>query len=237
MRSVVAALIVLCSLSACSQQPSAGVQIALSSDPFPLTVGQTTLLVSVTDVDGTPVDGATVEVSGNMKMPGMLPQTGSTNIAVNGEYQVPIIWPMVGEWTIDVTATLPDRQVQERFDVFIYGVPAYNGGSRTTYRSVREVSADVSSNAEHEFWIVIPLGTQALIRSGMGDDVIPADIRLNLSGQHVLVIRNDDIADHTVGPFFVRAGETIRQNFTQTAVFQGTCTIRHNADINIVVEA
>jgi hypothetical protein len=71
----------------------------------------------------------------------------------------------------------------------------------------------------------------------MGDDVIPADIRLNLSGQHVLVIRNDDIADHTVGPFFVRAGETIRQNFTQAAVFQGTCTIRHNADINIVVEA
>jgi hypothetical protein len=233
----VAALIILVSLAACREQPAGGVEIGMSSDPFPLAVGQTTLLISLADADGTPVNDAAIEISASMDMQGMLPQTGQTDVASNGEYRVPIIWPMMGEWTIAVTATLPNQRLQEQFDVFIYAVPPTNESNRASYPSVSDVNAEVSSNSADEFWIVIPLGTQAMIRSGMGEDVIPADIRLNLSGQHILVIRNDDIADHTVGPFFVRAGETIRQNFTQTAVYQGTCTIRHNADINLVVEA
>jgi len=84
---------------------------------------------------------------------------------------------------------------------------------------------------------VIPMGTQALMRSGQGDDVIPEEIRLDLSGRHVLVIRNDDIADHVVGPFFVRSGEIIRQRFTSPAEFQGVCTIRHGAEVSIIVES
>jgi hypothetical protein len=101
---------------------------------------------------------------------------------------------------------------------------------------VREVNTAVATNPEQELWIVIPQGTQQMMRTGQGADVIPPEIHLSLAGQNTLVIRNDDIADHTVGPFFVRAGETVRQQFTRAAEYLGKCTISHGAEVSIVVE-
>jgi hypothetical protein len=149
------------------------------------------------------------------------------------------MWSMPGEWVVDVTAAVPesgDSSVHEQFNVFIYPVPQYDAGGQTSYRSVREVNTAVATNPEQELWIVIPQGTQQMMRTGQGADVIPPEIHLSLAGQNTLVIRNDDIADHTVGPFFVRAGETVRQQFTRAAEYLGKCTISHGAEVSIVVE-
>ena len=219
--------------------PASTVQIHLTSDPFPSAVGSETFYVSLTGSDGVPVANAAIEVSANMMMPVMLPlagralsQSGSKN-----QYPVSIIWPMAGQWEVDVKATLPDQTVvQDQFDLYVYGVPPMRVEGETSYRSASEIKAEVSANAAHEYWIEIPQGTQTLLRSGQGEDLIPAKIHLNLNGQNILVIRNDDIADHTVGPFFIKAGETIRQEFTRAAVFQGKCTIRHGAEVSIIVD-
>lgn len=222
-----------------AMRPQAGnVALELRSDPFPLSVGTSMLLVSVNQSVGAAVSGATVSVTAEMDHAGMLPVSGVSSTLVDGAYHVPIIWSMPGHWTVNVTARLPDQQtLQEQFEVYVYSIPPANAIPSAPFRSVREVEATVTANEERELWIVIPQGTREMIKLGQGDDVIPAEIRLQLSGQNVLVIRNDDIADHTIGPFFIRAGETIRQEFTNTAVFQGTCTVRHNAEVSIIVEA
>lgn len=223
-----------------ASQPTASAQIRLSSQPFPLAVGPSTVLVSLTDAYGSALDGAVVEVSGTMLHKGMLPVplTGRASVSTNGVYAMRILWPMLGDWIVDITATLPDQQrVQERFEIFIYDIPRASNGGDAYYKSVGENAKLAAQRPSNELWIVIPQGTQAMMRAGQGDDIIPLEIRLNLAAQHTLVIQNNDITDHTIGPFFVRAGETVRQTFTRPAVYQGVCSIRHSEEVNIIVES
>jgi hypothetical protein len=105
----------------------------------------------------------------------------------------------------------------------------------TTFRSASEINALVSDPAR-ELAIVIPQGTQALIRLGQAEDLIPTEIRLNVSGQNTLVIQNNDIVDHTIGPFLVRSGEVVRQKFTSPSVYQGVCSLNVAEAISIIVE-
>jgi hypothetical protein len=217
------------------QQPAAEVHIRMSSQPFPLAVGSNTLLISLVTEDGAPVDGAAISVASHRDHPGMLPMTGRAGSSTDGQYRVPITWPMMGPWRVDVTAELPNERgvIQEQFEVFVYAIrPA--GASQAEYRSVRENEVVVSAHPERELWILIPQGTQAMLTEG--HQIMPDEIRLKLDGPNTLVIRNDDLTDHMIGPFFVRPGETIRQEFTQPAVFQGTCTISRSGDISIIVE-
>jgi len=219
-----------------SQQPDATVRIGLTSAPFPLTVGSSTLLVSLTDAAGAPIDGATLTVTGNLGHQGMLPMTGRGNTMVNGVYPVRMSWSSSDDWLIDVTAVLADDKtvVREQFPVFVYAIPPSYDNPAARYRSLSENTDLMAVNASREKWIIIPQGTQALLRQGHGEDT--ADILLKIGGQDTLVIRNDDIADHTVGPFFIRSGETIRQRFTEPAVFVGVCSISDSGSISIIVE-
>jgi len=235
--ALAAIVVILAALWIVSQKPTSNaVQISLSSEPFPLSVGSSTLLVSLKRADGAPIDNAAVEVSGQMQHQGMLPLTGRTSSSANGEYRVPIIWPMMGQWMVDVTARLPDGgQAADQYEVVVYAVPPHYNGSRTTYRSVSE-STSLVTDPSRELLIVIPEGTQAMITAGLIDDVIPAAIHLSVNGQNTLVIQNNDLVDHRIGPFFIRPGEVIRQRFTSTAVYRGVCTIRQSAVVNIIVE-
>ena len=56
-------------------------------------------------------------------------------------------------------------------------------------------------------------------------EFVPSLISLSVSGKNTLVIRNDDLVENTIGPFTVRAGETLRQRFDKPGLFVGTCTI------------
>jgi len=217
-------------------QPDAVVKISLTSAPFPLTVGTSTLLVSLTDGTGAPIEGATITVEGNLGHLGMLPMTGRGNTLVNEVYPVRITWSSADDWIIDVIAVLADETtvIREQFEVYVYAIPPFYDNPAARYRSVSENTEIVTANADREHWIIIAQGTQAVLRQGHGED--SEDILLKVDGQDTLVIRNDDIADHTVGPFFVRSGETIRQRFTEPAVFQGVCSISDNGSINIIVE-
>lgn len=211
--------------------------ITLSSQPFPLTVGPSSLSVLLTSGDNAPIEDAIITVNARMKNPGMVPLSRSVKSDASGAYTVAMMWPMTGQWIIDVLAQLPDgdAQIQDTFEVYIFQVPPQNFSTRTTYIGANEYKS-LAADPERELWVIIPQGTGTLVASGHGDDLIPYNIRLSLTGQRTLVIRNDDIVDHTIGPFFVRAGETVRQTFNQPAVYKGACSVSHDGEVNIIVE-
>ncbi len=211
------------------------IHIQLGSHPFPLVVGQDTLTVSLTRADGSPVDGATVRVEANRVMQGQLPLTGSSHRSEGGVYSIPMIWSSSDHWIVDVSAQLQNETIRDQFTVFVYAIPQENKGNRDRYQSLLAIET-VRTTHPQEYWIVIPLGTNALIREGHGDDVMPGEIRLKVNGQNTLVIQNNDIADHSIGPYFVQAGETLRQTFAQPQVVEGLCSVRHDAVISIIVE-
>lgn len=213
-----------------------GLTIELSSAPFPMTIGVNRLLVRVADAGGNPVDDADVSVSGLLDHGGMLPLRAVPEGSRDGEYVFRVVWPMNGSWTIDVTAQAGEdaAPLTEQFNAYVYALPPEYDKPAATYRRIRETAEQVAKNPDRELWIVIPQGTYDLVRRG--HDELPDDIRLQVGGRDTLVIRNDDIVDHTIGPFFIRSGETIRQRFTQAAVFQGVCSLNDIGYINIVVE-
>ncbi len=212
-------------------------QIILQSDPFPLVVGPTTLLVTVTDNDGNAVD-ADLSLSGAMMHEGMLPLTIQGIHYDNGVFRVPVVWSMVGPWQLDISAELPNGQgtVSDQFDVFVYATYMTTNGLQTTFQSLSQ-NQKVVSDPAHELGIIIPQGTRMMQQmDGLAMDVIPEEIRLNVNGQNTLIIQNNDIVDHIVGPYMVRAGETMRQTFTQPAVYQGKCSINARATLSIIVD-
>lgn len=84
------------------------------------TVGQTTLLVTVTDAAGTPINDATVSVKGDMSHAGMVPVLADVTGGENGVYEMPFEWTMGGDWVVTVEATLPDgRSTSQQFNFTI----------------------------------------------------------------------------------------------------------------------
>lgn len=218
--------ILLIFLSACTQsteeQSLNDFSIQVDVIPNPPTLGEATLVIKLIDENGVAIHDAVVSVYGNMDHEGMIPVEAESDISIDGEWQIPFTWTMTGDWFIDVSAELADNGaiVQERFEFTVAG--------NSSVQSASELSG--------EFHIIIPVGTQALIESGQDPNVIPNEITLKLDEYNVLVIQNDDIADHFVGPFFIRAGESIRQEFTRPAVYEGGCSIHKDEIVRIVVE-
>lgn len=97
------------------------VDVALSFEPTPH-VGDTTCEVRLTGPDGAPVEGATLEVEGNMNHAGMVPVFARPEEFSPGTYQAPFEFTMGGDWFVIVRAELADgRAVEEVLDV--PGVP------------------------------------------------------------------------------------------------------------------
>lgn len=235
----IVAILALGGILICTQAQSRNtIQIQMSSDPFPLAVGPSTLRIALVNSDGSRVENAILDVVSQMHHGGMLPIEAHTNRRSDGIYEVPVMWPMMGQWQIDVRAQLPNSEtvIADQFMVYVYGMTTFSKGTRTTYRSEGEYTTALAAKPANELLIVIPQGAQALIREGQEDEVIPSRIQLSVSGQNVLVIQNDDIVNHNIGPFYVRSGETLRQKFTSVATYQGTCSIRYNASVSIIVD-
>lgn len=122
-------LIFSLTLAACGQQSvstptSVNITISVQVEPEPLAVGDTTLIVTLKDGSGSPVDGATLQVHGNMDHEGMMPIDREVSQSANGEYRVPFEWSMGGGWIVQVTAQLPDGagEVSQSFDFFVEAV-------------------------------------------------------------------------------------------------------------------
>ncbi|MCB0170308.1 MAG: FixH family protein [Anaerolineae bacterium] len=86
-------------------------------EPNPPAVGPSHLTIFLTDDNGRPIDGANVVIQANMSHDDMQPRRAQTKTGVNGVYETPFKWSMAGDWTMTVTAALPDGHVAEnQFD-------------------------------------------------------------------------------------------------------------------------
>lgn len=96
-------------------------------------------------------------------------------------------------------------------------------------------SDDAGGAEQPTFSFVIPAGAGVDIENGEPLDILPAQITAQLN-ETIQIVNNDDRA-HLLGPWFVGAGETLRQRFTEPGVFDGECSVHPSGEFTIIVEA
>jgi hypothetical protein len=85
-----------------------------------------------------------------------------------------------------------------------------------------------------DYAYLIPPGTGEEIRQGAQIEILPAGLTVQVG--EVLEIVNEDDEGHLVGPFFVGAGETLRQEFVSPGVFEGICTVHPSGQFVLTVQ-
>lgn len=123
-----------------------GIDMSVSVAPTPPQTGDATLVVTLREEDGTPIDGASLEIRGDMNHAGMQPVLREVSTSQDGDYRIPFEWTMGGDWFIVVTATLPDgRVVEQQFD---YTVEAGEGEMDMDMMGTEEMEAMEMSGTE-----------------------------------------------------------------------------------------
>jgi len=103
-----------------SQAPDTAqdVTITVNITETPQKVGQFALMVTLLDAAQNPINGAKIDVTGDMTHAGMVPVKGTAEGGASGLYAVPFQWTMSGDWIVTVRATLPDGRIAtRRFEV------------------------------------------------------------------------------------------------------------------------
>ena len=106
---------------ASQQADSADVQITMTAIPFPPHIGESRLVIQVSDEMGSPIDDAHLSVKGDMTHAGMAPVLAEVDGGGEaGVYTVPFEWTMAGDWVVTVELQLPDgTKAQKRFDMAV----------------------------------------------------------------------------------------------------------------------
>jgi plastocyanin len=90
-----------------------------------------------------------------------------------------------------------------------------DGGTART----AQVESDVTFDHDYR----IDAGTQQRIDAGEEVEIVPAELVVHV-GESIRIV-NDDVVDHTVGAFYVAAGETLTQEFRSPGTLEGECTV------------
>ncbi|MFW2382479.1 MAG: cupredoxin domain-containing protein [Acidimicrobiales bacterium] len=94
--------------------------------------------------------------------------------------------------------------------------------------------ADAPGTGAAEFSYEIPVGAGEQLDAGTPLEILPAEL-LATVGQSIEIVNLDD-RGHLVGPWYVGAGETLRQEFTSPGEFIGICTVHPSGEIKVIVE-
>ena len=89
------------------------------------------------------------------------------------------------------------------------------------------------SDAPADYAFSIPVGAGEALDRGEPLEILPAELEVTV-GETLEIVNHDD-RGHLVGPFFVGAGETLRQRFASPGVFSGICTVHPSGEIELVV--
>lgn len=82
----------------------------------------------------------------------------------------------------------------------------------------------------------IPAGTYARRAAGDKTEVLPAEIRMTLGVQDVLVVRNLDKVPQTFGPVLIMPGQSFSMPFGVPGDVQFECTAHASGHLRIVVD-
>ena len=92
---------------------------------------------------------------------------------------------------------------------------------------------DAEAPATYEF--VIWAGAGEAIDAGEEVELVPPELDVRV-GESIRIINEDD-RGHTIGPFFVGAGETLTQEFFSPGQFEGVCSVHPSGRIVLNVRA
>lgn len=90
---------------------------------------------------------------------------------------------------------------------------------------------DAGGPATHTF--VVPAGAGEQLAEDPGLSFFPDRFEAEVGDTLVIENRDDDV--HTVGPYVVDAGQTLRQRFDAPGSFEGLCTLHPSGEVEIVV--
>jgi len=82
----------------------------------------------------------------------------------------------------------------------------------------------------------IPKGTYARRMSGDRVEILPAEIRLTLGLEDVLLLKNLDDVPQVFGPTIMMPGQSFRLPFERAAEYDFVCTAHASGKMTIVVE-
>jgi hypothetical protein len=86
-----------------------GLVLTVAISPTPPAVGPARLIITLEDSAGVPLEGAIIEVEGNMSHAGMIPVVDTAQAEGSGRYGISDFgFTMAGDWVLDLRATLPD---------------------------------------------------------------------------------------------------------------------------------
>ncbi|MCD6727114.1 MAG: hypothetical protein LT070_07735 [Solirubrobacteraceae bacterium] len=81
--------------------------------------------------------------------------------------------------------------------------------------------------------VTVPQGTAEQVARGERVEAIPARIAGRV-GDTLRLVNEDDVA-HMVGPFFVAPKQELSTPLTRAGIYNGSCTVTPDSDIQIVV--
>ena len=81
--------------------------------------------------------------------------------------------------------------------------------------------------------VVIPAGTAERLAAGEDVALLPDDLRFRLRDR--LVVVNDDLSSHQVGPFVVAPGQRLEKRFSEAATLDGFCSLHATGRITIEI--
>jgi plastocyanin len=84
-----------------------------------------------------------------------------------------------------------------------------------------------------DYSFVIPPGAGEALDSGEPLEILPGSMEVRVG--EVIEIVNADGRGHLVGPFFVGAGETLRQRFASPGEYLGVCTVHPSGELKLTV--
>ena len=199
-------LVIVTLLAGCRQQRLSSADVRLELSASDKRVGETTLLLRVSDRDGKPVsDPGALSLRGDMDHAGMAPVLVQAESAADGVFSVPFEWTMGGGWMVEARLTLPNGDVAvETFEFEILSEAteadmdhrAMAGESSAVYLRIHNSGdSDVtivaaSSAAAAEVAIHRTLGDGDMARMEAVDSLrIPADetVALSPGGLHIML--------------------------------------------------
>jgi len=118
---MLAVLLAACGSSAPAAESTSSkdVNIVLASVPSPAAVGDVQLLLTVTDKDGNPLEGATVTVAAEHPSMAGMGMSGQATDQGGGKYSIKANFSDPGDWVLTVTVTKDSLDYKEDIDLNI----------------------------------------------------------------------------------------------------------------------
>ena len=93
--------------------------------------------------------------------------------------------------------------------------------------------AAVLSGDEATYDYTIPEGAGLALDAGKPLSILPGSLTATV-GQTIRIV-NEDTRGHSVGPWFVSGGATLRQEFTTPGAYEGLCTVHPSGEFILQV--